>query len=109
MKESKQSEAVQGVHFLRIREENFFIISNPVLAVVRFLESKGTRYLSIKLLTGIGRAVAKERSLKGEFYSLRSSLSSFLLATKAKNVTAFCAYRPSESTPEEFPNMKQIL
>ena len=45
----------------------------------------------------------------GEFYSLRSSLSSFLLATKVKNVTAFCAYRPLESTPEEFPNMKQIL
>ena len=109
MKESKQSEAVQGVHFLRIREETFFISSNPVLAVVRFLESKGTRYLSIKLLTGIGRAVAKERSLKGEFYSLRSSLSSFLLATKAKNVTAFCAYYPLESTPEEFPNIKQIL
>ena len=42
MKESKQSEAVQGVHFLRIREETFFISSNPVLAVVLFLESKRT-------------------------------------------------------------------
>ena len=63
----------------------------------------------MKLFTGIGRTAAKERSLKGEFYSLLSSLSSFLLATKAKNVTAFCPYRPLESTPEEFPNMKQIL